>query len=385
MKIRSIETIPVALPLRRAHTWRGTATGLGAYLLTRVTTEDGLVGWGEAPTLITWGGDHGRYYGESQATAAIVIRDHLAPPLVGADPTQIAQVHELMDAAVAGHPYAKSALDLACYDLMGKAAGRPVSAFLGGAVRREIPLAHSFGLNMTPDQVEAEAECVLADGIRALKVKVGADLARDVEVVLRLRRAAAGIPITVDANQAWLDADAAIAAIARLDEFELAAVEQPVAGIRLLAEVRRRVRPPVMADESAWTAEDVRDIAAAGAADQVSIYYSKPGGLYRAMAVAAACTAHGIRANVNGSAETGVGNAANLQLAACALAADLPCVVMINAPKGQAPTRCAGRLYDDDLVAHPYVYRDGCLVVPDGPGLGIAVDEEKVTKYRIDR
>jgi muconate cycloisomerase len=385
MKIRSIETIPIALPRRREHTWSGNSAPIGAYLIVRVLTDDGLVGLGEAPTLIDWGGDGGRYYGESPKTASYVIADHLAPVITGQDPARIAFIHERMDRAVKGHPYAKAAIDLACYDLIGKAAGLPVHAFLGGSCRTEIAVAHSFGLTMTGDAVEQEATFVLAEGIRSLKVKVGSDLDRDVEVVRRLRKLDATVAVTVDANGAWPDVPTAAEAIRRLDEYALAAVEQPVAGIRRLAELRARVRPPIMADESAWTPADVYELAEARAADYVSIYYSKAGGLHGGAAVAAVCAAVGMRANVNGSAETGVGNAANLHLAACAAVIDLPSLIMASAPAGTEPTRYACRLYDDDLITRPYGYKNGHITVPDGPGLGVMLDEEKVMKYRIDR
>jgi muconate cycloisomerase len=385
MKIRSIETIPVALPRRREHTWSGNSAPIGAYLILRVLTDEGLIGLGEASTLIDWGGGRGRNYGESQKTAAHVIADYLAPAITGQDPCRIALIHELMDRAVKGHPYAKAAIDVACYDLIGKAADLPVHAFLGGAYRTEIAVAHSFGLTMTADAIEHEASLVLAEGIRSLKVKVGSDLDRDVEAVRRLRRLEATVAITVDANGAWPDVPTAAEAIRRLDAHVLAAVEQPVEDRRGLAEVRVRVRPPIMADESAWTPADVHELAETRAADYISIYYSKAGGLYGGAAVAAACAAVGMRANVNGSAETGIGNAANLHLASCAAVIDLPSLIMASAPAGTESTRYACRLYDDDLITRPYGYKNGHITVPDGPGLGVMLDEEKVTKYRIDR
>jgi muconate cycloisomerase len=385
MKIESIETIPVALPRRRVHSWSGNTLPIGAYLIVRLRTDDGLVGFGEAPTLIQWGGDHGRYYGESQRTAAAVIEDHLAPAVLGADPGDAGGLHERMDRAVSGHPYAKAAIDLACFDVAGKAAGVPVTVLLGGPCRLDVPIAHSFGLQMTPDEVEEEAETVLSEGVRALKLKVGVDHARDLEAARRLRALDAEADISIDANRAWPDPDAAVREIASLDAHVLTSVEQPVEGAAAMASVAARVRPPIMADESAWTAQDVDELAAVGAARQISIYYSKPGGLHRARAVAARCAALGLRANVNGSAETGIGSAANLHLAASAPIIDLPSLIMVSAPRGSEPTRWAGRLYADDLIAEPLIYRDGRIRVPNGPGLGVTVDERKLEVYRVDR
>ena len=385
VKIASLEIIPVALPRRRAHTWSGNARPIGAYVVLRMRTDDGIVGYGEAPTLINWGGDNGRYYGESQRTATAVIEEFLAPAVVGRDPRDVAGIHRAMDAAVAGHPYAKSAIDLACFDVAGKAAACSVSALLGGACRQEVEIAHSFGLQMTPDEVAEECAIVLAEGVRALKLKVGADHLRDREALRRLRALDGAVDISVDANNAWPDAPAAIAAIRELDEQRLASVEQPTAGARELAKVRAAVRPPLMADESAWTANDVDELAGLAAVDQISIYYSKPGGLHPAMRVASRCAALRMRANVNGSAETGIGSAANLHLAASSAAVDLPSLIMVSAPRGAEPTRSAGRLYSDDLIAEPFAYEAGRIRVPSGPGLGVTVDEEKLERYRTDR
>lgn len=389
MKITSVETIKIQLPTRRAHTAAGIlstgAAKLGGYLIIRLHTDEGLVGLGEAPTLIQWGGDHGRYFGESQQTAAHVIADYLVPALAGEDPRNIEAIHERMNRVVKGHPYAKSAIDMACYDLMGKATGQPAYVFLGGAYRTEIRLAHSFGMNMSPDHVQAEAEVVLGEGFKTLKVKVSADSKRDVEVVKRLRALGGpDVEITVDANQGWPDPRTAADAIARMDQYDVAIVEQPVEGIDQMAEVKRLIRPRLMADESAWTTQDIYELAEKRAADVISLYYTKPGGMHPGQKVAAVCEAVGFHANLNGSAETGIGNAANLHLTAACKIIDLACVVMVNAPAGRAPTKMGGHFYTDDLITQPYGYRDGHILVPDGPGLGVVLDEEKLAKYRLD-
>jgi len=140
---------------------------------------------------------------------------------------------------------------------------------------------------------------------------------------------------------------------------------------------------PVMADESAWTPQDVLEIVERRAADMISVYTTKPGGLHRAMQVAAVAEAAGLRCNVNGSAETGVGNAANVQLAAAARAVTLSCVIPVSTPAGHQRGQLAGIYYRDDLVAEPFRFADGCVLVPDGPGMGVAVDEAKVAKYRV--
>jgi muconate cycloisomerase len=385
MKVDRIEMFHVQLPNRRVHNWVGSITPIGGFLVIKLHADDGRIGLGESPMLIEWGGDFGRYYGESPKTVAHIIEDYLFPAIHGEDPSCIGVIHQKMDRVVKGHPYAKTAIDMACYDLVGKALGVPVYTLLGGPVRTAIPLAHSFGVSLDPDYAEQEAEAVLSEGIRTLKLKVGYDINRDVEVVKRFRKLGGeGIEITVDANQGWPDPKTAVRAIERLDEYNISFVEQPVEGIDRLAEVRRQVRTRIMADESAWTPTDVYEIARKEAADLISIYTTKPGGLYKGLQVAAVCEAVGFRANLNGSGETGIGNAANLHLAAACRIIDQPIVIGVSAPAGRGPTKIASVFYVDDICTEPYGYKDGCVIVPNGPGLGVELDEEKLEKYRVD-
>jgi muconate cycloisomerase len=159
--------------------------------------------------------------------------------------------------------------------------------------------------------------------------------------------------------------------------------EQPVMGIDRLAEVARSIDTPVMADESAWNAHDVFQIAERRAAQIVSIYTTKPGGLYRAMEVSAVCRATGIICNVNGSIETGVGNLANVHLAAAAPAVTLSCVIPVSVPAEGQDGQIGGIYYKDDLLVAPMKLVDGAIEVPVEPGMGIDVDPAKIEKYLV--
>jgi muconate cycloisomerase len=168
-----------------------------------------------------------------------------------------------------------------------------------------------------------------------------------------------------------------------MEKYRLKYVEQPVMGIERIAEVARAIDAPVMADESAWNAHDVLQIIEKRAADIVSIYTTKPGGLYRAMEVAAVCRAAGIICNVNGSVETGIGNLANIQLAAAAPSVVLSCVVPVSTPAEFQRGQVGGIYYTDDLIAAPMVVVDGGIEVPAGVGMGIAADLGKIERYRV--
>jgi muconate cycloisomerase len=384
MKIADIETFYVKLPSRRPHSWASSNLAIGSYVILKLRTDAGVVGWGEAPIFIDWGGDHQRYYGESAPMAVHVIADYLLPAIRGEDVFAIERIHEKMDRAVKGHFYAKAAIDIACYDAMGVAAGQPVYNLLGGCYRREVPLAHSLGIALTPDQCVAEAEQVVREGIKTVKLKVGRDDARDLEAVRALRKAVGpAIEMTVDVNQAWPTPKKAIRMIREMESSGVAFVEQPCDGLDELAEVARVVETPIMADESAWSSFDALEIARRRAADLISLYTTKPGGLFRAKKVAAVAEAAGLPCNVNGSIESGIGNAANLHLVASTRIVRLANVIPVTATAERAPTQMAGRYYLDDLIAEPFAYRDGALLVPEGPGLGIVVDEAKLKKYAV--
>jgi muconate cycloisomerase len=288
-----------------------------------------------------------------------------------------------MDKAVKGYPYSKAAIDMALYDVAGKALDAPAYKLLGGGYRDKITIAHSIGLMEVEKAVE-EAAQAKDEGIKAIKLKGGIELKRDVELVKRVRKALGGeIPICVDANQGYPTVKAAVRTIKAMEEYGIAYMEQPVEGIDAMAEVARRVDTPIMADESAWTSQDVLEIVRKKAADIISIYTTKPGGLFKAKKVAAVAEAAGLPCNVNGSVETGIGNAANVHLAASTAAAGLPCVIPVSTPKGEAQNRIAGIYYQDDLIKESFRFVDGAVVVPSKPGLGIDVDEEKIEHYRV--
>jgi muconate cycloisomerase len=383
--IASVALYRVSLPTRREHKWTGLTEPIGGYVIVKIADENGLAGWGEAPVLKDWGGEFGRYFGETPGTTVSVTAQYLAPAIRGCIPGEIAEIHERMSRAIKGFPYAKAALEFAAYDLAGKQCGLPVHRLLGGALRRKIAVTHSIGL-IGFEEAEREAAQAVREGIRTIKIKIGVEPDRDVEMVRRVRDTVGpGAALCVDANQGYRTVGEAVRTFRRMEGSDLIYFEQPVEGIERLAEVARAIDAPVMADESAWNAHDVIQIAEKRAAQIVSIYTTKPGGLYRAMDVAAVAQAAGIICNVNGSVETGVGNLANLQLAAAAAPVVLSCVVPVSTPaQAQSPGNIAGIYYTDDLIAEPMRFVDGAIDLPSGPGMGIPVDEAKIRQYTVE-
>jgi len=384
VKITGCEVFLVALPSRREHTWASKMeTPIGHHAIVRLDTDEGVSGWGEAPAIATWGGAAMRYYGETPETVGHIVRDYLIPAVRGLDPAEIGVVHARMDKVVKGNPYAKAAVDIACHDLAGKALGVPVSTLLGGRHRDGIELTHSLGI-MEVDRCVAEAEQAVAEGARTIKCKTGLDPERDVELVRRLREALGdAIRIRVDGNEGYRTIAEAVSVTRRQEEYGILLCEQPVAGAENLARVAERIESPVMADESAWTVHDILELYELRAAECFSCYVTKPGGLFRARQQAELAAALGMYCDIGGSIEMGIGNAANLHLGVALPNAILPSVCPVTKPAGAAGPEVAGIYYLDDIVTAPFRFEDGKVMVPDGPGLGVEVDVEKLERYAL--
>ena len=384
MKITGLETIVIELPGRASYTWRSLQVPIGRYVILKVTTDAGITGLGEAPAILSWGGEHGRYFGEDPGIVCYLIRECFAPMLEGADPFAVKNILARADVEIRGYPYTKAMIESALFDIMGRSLGVPVYQLLGGAVRSEIPLCHSVGI-ASPESAAEEAAQVVADGIRWLQIKVPGEPAEDLAIVKAIRRAVGdGVTIFPDINRGYNSVKTAANSIKAMQaEAGISAVEQPVEGSDAMAAVCRAVEIPVIVDEGCWTPQDAIEVVKRGSADVISIYFTKSGGLIRAMEIGAIGRAAGLPINVNGSLEGGVGNASNLHLAAALEGTVLPGVITVNTLKGREQTKVGGVFYTDDIITEPFEYADGCLRVPDRPGLGIELDPDKVEKYRV--
>lgn len=385
MKITALETIVVELPGRSSYTWRSLQAPIGRYVILRITTDDGVVGLGEAPALLSWGGEHGRYFGEDPHIVSYLVRECFAPMLIGTDPHELKRHVPRMDVEVRGFPYTKAMIESAVLDVVARSAGLPVHQLLGGAVRDWIPLCHSVGM-AAPEVAAKEAAQVVADGIRWLQVKVTGEPKEDLAIVKAVRRAVGDdVNVFPDVNRGYRNLKPAIEAVRAMHaEAGIVAVEQPVEGIEAMAQFTRAVDVPVIVDEGCWSPQDAVEIVRRGAADILSIYYTKSGGLMRSMQIGAIAQGAGLPVNVNGSLELGVGNAANLHLSAALEGEVLPGVITVNTLAGREQTVVGGVFYTDDVITEPFEYAGGSLKVPTGPGLGVELDPEKMAKYRVD-
>ncbi len=371
MRITQVEAIPVRVPLKPGMVTK-TAHGdhhTSDYVIVRVHTDNGLVGLGEATVSALWSG-------ETSKSCVAALDDLIGPALVGADPTQITALRKRMDFLIKLNPFTKAAVEMALWDIAGKALGVPVYQLLGGKVRDVIPTKMMIGAFELP-RVRSLATQFLSWGVRCLKVKVGLDLAGDIARVEAVRDVAgAEIPITIDANCGWNVTTARIA-LDRLRRFDLLIAEQPIApgDNDAMASLRVPGGIPIMADESVFTLADAWNVLRTHAADVISIYPGKNGGIAASIEIAQVAAAAGIPCHIGSNLELGVGSAAMLHLA-CAIR---------NIDSEIYPADILGPHYhESDLLAEPLDLSLAGARVPEGPGLGVALDEEKLRHFRAD-
>lgn len=343
-------------------------------MIVEVTTDDGLVGWGEA-------------YGPPEATGAIV--EKLYKPLaVGKDPFQAGVLWEdlynrfrdygqkgVMIAALSG-------LDIALWDLMGKALGVPVYKLLGGAFRSEVA-AYATGLYLKeaediPKALAREAECHVEAGFKAIKMKIGYGYERDVPYVKAVRDAIGpGAALMVDANHAY-DASTAIKVGRSLEAFEIGWFEEPVPpeDIQGYIEVKKALSIPIAGGECEYTRWGFRELLSRRAVDIVQPDTCSAGGLSECKKIVAMASAWNTRylPHVWGS---GIALAANLHLIATIPPASMsanPIEPIFEYDTTENPFRT-------ELLVEPIIPHNGSLEVPQGPGLGIDVDRKVLVRY----
>ncbi|MFN7996664.1 MAG: mandelate racemase/muconate lactonizing enzyme family protein [Bryobacteraceae bacterium] len=370
MKITQIETIPVQIPINpiRAITGSLGAHTTSPFLLVKVHTDEGITGLGEVSCTPVWSG-------EDQLTAAHFIRDFIEPSILGADPRHVERLAHAMRRSIAGNAFTKAGVEMALWDILGQTAGLPLFQLWGGPVREFVTTKFSVS-GAEPEKAAELAAWATGQGFRAMKVKVGIEPAADLARVRAVRKAIGPqVRLGVDANGGW-SPRVAIQTIRRMAECDIYFAEQPVAPVDVswLADVRRNVSVPIMADESVNTAQDAMSLARAEAADVLSVYVGKGGGLSMARRVAAVAEAAGLVCTVGSNLEMGVASAAMIHLAMATPAIhseEFPCDIL------------SPFFYEDDILAEPLPIKAGSAAPSDRPGLGVTLDPEKVERYRV--
>lgn len=363
MTIVDVEAIPVSVPLLRPFKAAYGVRESADFVLVKVVADNGMVGLGEASTIPIY--DEG-----SQGGVVFGIQRYFKPLLVGQDPRRIAALHRMMNTAVKGQRYAKSAIDYALYDLTAQSCGVPVYQLLGGYCGSvEVTAVFSAG---DTEQLVLEAEEQLRRGYRVLKLKVGSDHRSDLDRVRRLREAIGyDVQLRLDGNEAWHSKEA-IAKIRDFERYLPTHIEQPVpAGdVAALSEVRQASNVPIVIDESVISAYDAHRVLSWVKGDLLNIKTARSGGLFPSLQLAAVAEAVRVPVFVGSMLELGVGTVANGHFAA-ALATSSGATELVGP-----------QFVKHDILKTDLKYENGCLVLPDGPGLGVELDEEIVREFR---
>jgi glucarate dehydratase len=363
MKITEADVWVVNLPLTNPFTSSfETKTG-ETRTVVRIRTDAGVEGWGET----MWG-----------APVAALVRK-LAAELVGTSPFALEAFHRKHHMVPFFHGYlgyaALAAIDVACWDAMGKATGQSVTDLLGGAVRDEVPITAlitradapgASGAELAQGLAEHAVRVVSEGGFEAVKLKGTKDVRGDVEILRALRAALPEVNLRVDPNAAWSVPDSIRAGLA-LEELDLEYLEDPCVGIEGMSQVRAKIRIPLCTNMCVVRFEEFAPAMRLQAVDVIHGDVYKWGGIAATKALAAHCETFGLGMNLHSGGELGIATAAHL-------------AVVASSPVLSRAIDSMYYLHEDDIV-EPLVLRDGRLKVPEGPGLGVVVNEEKLAHY----
>jgi L-alanine-DL-glutamate epimerase-like enolase superfamily enzyme len=360
MKINRVDSffveVPQKAPIAPYHSrYRGASTKKA--ILFRIETDTGLAGWGETPQVYLGTQLTGR---EAEA---------LRPTLLGLDPTDVMALYADINI---DHIYINSAVEMACWDLAGKACGVPLYRLLGGPYRRRIELAACMGIQ-TYERAGEIARLYVEMGFSTLKTKAGRDPQEDLALVRGVRDAVGDrLALRIDPNTGY--SPEVCEQLARdLEPYRLQYFEQPMPAdlIDDSARIRKLTKTPLALNESVTTMERVREILAKAAADYLLPDTYQCGGIWATKLVAEVAASAGIPCIMHCSHDLGPKTAAMLHLAA-------------STPNFPLANDCTYYGLVDDIITAPFPIERGTMAVPEAPGLGIEVDLAKVRKYQID-
>lgn len=353
MKIRCIRLFEVRVPFGDTAYTMGKQSSVSsiAGLIVAVETDADIVGWGE---MVPWGSAYLPEFAEG-VRAGLAL---LCPKMIGADPINLAAVNERMDAELYGHGYAKSALDMACWDIFGKAAGQPLHTMLGGCAVESAPLNCAV-YNGPPQDMISRIEAYRAQGIRIFSTKPSGDPDADIE----LYRAIAdqrldGETYIADANRTWT-VPIALRVARTLEQYGFFNLEQPCNSYEECLKVRRRTRLTTALDESVTDFDALSKAARDDAADIVHIKLSRVGGITRAKQIRDFCVVAGLSLSWAASGGIEISDAAATHVA-------------LSTPSANLFGLWNCREFNTKRFAEGGpTHSDGRARMPDLPGLGV--------------
>jgi L-Ala-D/L-Glu epimerase len=372
MKIASVEVFPIRLPLKAVLTLpRGASRTLDEgkrIALVKITDTDGNVGWGEA-------GPSRRWSAETLESCVSSIRNYLAPVVIGHDVFDLAGLHAKMNQELAvgmdpGQPIAKCAIDLAVHDLIGKRLGINLQSWLGAKRADCVPLARLVSA-ATPQEAAQITEAAWSEGFRGFKVKVAHHKELDADIVRAVVKAARGAYVWADANQGY-SLEEALRMCKAFEALGISLFEQPVpmSDVYAMKKLLSATGLTIALDEAAIGLPFVIDMLRRDAVEGLAIKVSKVGGLHYARQMCDLALNAGLTLIGSGLMDAPIGFAASVHLFA-AYGIKLP--VDLNGPQFIA----------EDYLAEPLPIANQVAYVPQAPGLGVVVDEDKVRRFAL--
>jgi len=369
MEITDIDVVPISMERPSSYEMASGTIESNDSIIVRLHTDEDLTGLGETsiglPELDT-----------TFETLAFTLDRKVKPLLIGEEATNLERLLGLIDDLswnTGEFTFAKAAIDIAVYDLLGKRADLPVYALLGGRVRDTNGVSRSIGRGDS-DEVADKAIKLKEQGYKLLTVKTGFSPGEDLERVAAVRDAVGpDMPIEVDPNQGY-SVPEAIDVLGEMErEYDVVNAEQPTVwwDFEGLARVNRNVDMTITADESIRRPHDVGRLARKEAADQVTLKIFEQGGLYTAQRIVETAASHNIACNSGSLHPFGVGTAAIRHL--CVAKQNITHEIGYGTPYERFP---------DDIIDERLEMRDGEVEPPEGPGLGVTLDEEKISEYR---
>ena len=361
MKITDIKAIPISLPMTKPLKMAGFVFNSSDNVLVKVSTDKGLVGWGEASAAPGMTGE--------TIESMVAAINYLTPFFIGRDPSEFSGNLSLMDFRLYGNASAKTLLEMAFYDIAGKAQQKTVAELLGTVKRSKMPVLWMLASGKLEEDLK-DAGQKLEEGFKSFKIKVGTNpVEEDVERSIRIRDLVNGeVQLSADANQGW-SREKAVDFVKNVGE-TLDFVEQPILGsdVEGMALIQRNSKVDIGADEGLHSLRDIKTHKEMSAAKGGSLKMIKLGGITRAFEAACVCDELGMNVNMAGKvAESSISSAAVLHISAAA-------------PSLNWGLSITKQYVEKDLVRNPIVVESGQAVLPDGAGLGVEVDEDIVNE-----
>ncbi|MCI4012206.1 enolase C-terminal domain-like protein [Brevibacterium sp. ZH18] len=367
MKITHLETVPYRIPMKKPLKFASGEVHHVEHVLVRLTTDEGLVGTADIPP-------RPYTYGETVESVIAVINTIFADALIGADPLDRGAIHAKLHRTI-GNQTAKGGVDIALWDLIGKAHSTPVHRLLGGFAS-SLEVTHMLGFSPTEAVVDEALSFRETYGVRSFKIKVGRrPVSLDIELVAALREALGPDALLyLDANRGW-NATEAAQMLAGTADLDLRFFEEPNDAAEVLT--RRQLVTnspiPIVADESAPNLGDAAREIHTGGANALSIKTARTG-FTESQKILSFAEALGLDVLMGNQIDTQLGSVATASFGAA------------FEHSSRYPAEMSNFLdMSDDLIAEPLEIKDGRIAAPTVPGAGTGVDEDKLTHYRIDR